>query len=247
MDYLNIKVPEDVELAVIGDVHEHPKQYFDLVKKIQPSEKRWLISVGDVYDKGFGPEVAEEITNHLKGLVDKQMAYVIRGNHELKAIRKYRRQLSDALMWWRKQPIALSFVYPNDYRVTIVHGGVTPKTTWDDLGKVKETCYVRSVDPNGNFIPLMWVEEDGVKKLVPKRPDGKVWHEPYDGRFGYIASGHAAQKDGLPKFYENSCNLDTACYHTGILTGQLFSKDGLGKLITVTGTPKFDEDPFAHD
>lgn len=228
------RLSNDTKLAVVGDIHEHEYQFDELVKLIKPSEKMLLVSVGDIYDKGFGPEAAESITKKLQILVDNKVAYAVRGNHELKHIRKTRRDPSPGIQWWRKQPLVLNFCYDNGSMITVLHGGVTPLHTWNNLSDI-EICYVRTIDEDGKMIKLQWVEKEGKKELIPEKPNGKVWHHLYDGRFGYIASGHDVQSDGTPKFYNYSCNLDSGCYMTGKLSCQIFSSQGREDLLTVEG------------
>lgn len=235
--HLYIKVPKGVSLCVMGDVHEHPEQFYNTLTGWDINVSRWVVSLGDVYDKGFGVQAAEKITDTLKELQEDNLCFAVRGNHELKAIRKSKKKkLTDQLKWWRKQPLVISFEFSRGRKVTILHAGVTPKMTESDLGPDIEVVYVRDVDVNGDMIPLVWKEENGKKILVKSRPGGKPWHELYDGRFGYIISGHAGQKDGIPKYYDYSCNIDTAVYETGILTSQIIDENGnLGEKIISTG------------
>lgn len=237
-----IKVPKDVRVIVCGDIHEHEEQFNELWKSIKPSETTWLVVVGDIYSKGFGIKAAERITKKIKKAKKKGFAYAIQGNHELKHIRRARKSkngLSSALKWWDKQPLGLSFEFHNRLRVTVVHGGVLPRHSWADLAEDVETCYVRKIDEHGNLIPLVKKIVDGKLIIEPKYPGGKVWHELYDGRFGYIASGHDSQKDGVPKFYNYSCNLDTAVYNTGKLTALEFINGNKGETITISGDAKY--------
>jgi len=233
-----IKLNNETKIAVVGDIHEHPQQFFEIIEKVKPSEKMVFVSVGDIYDKGFGRQAAEKIIDCLIPYVNLEHAYVIKGNHELKTITKSK-NIDDKYIWWfKKQPLSLSFMFENGYRLTVVHGGVTPKHTWEDLEKNAEICYVRTVDENGKMIPLIWKEDkNGVKQLVAKK-EGQLWHDVYDGRFGYVASGHNAQKDGVPKFYEYSCNLDSAVYSSGIFSCQIFGLNGKEELIQATGPAK---------
>jgi predicted phosphodiesterase len=236
-----IIIPKGGKIAVVGDIHEHEEQFDKLIALIDPSPIMLLVSVGDIYDKGFGTEVAESIVDKFKVLKENGHGFVIRGNHELKRIRLGRRHkaMTPQLRWMRQQPLSLSFEFANRSRVTVVHGGVRPGHTADDLNSNVETCYVRTLDEEGKHIQLERKVVDGRVTFVPKRPGGKLWHGSYDGRFGYIVSGHAAQNDGTAKFYNYSCNLDSAVYHTGILTAQVFSENGREDLITVKGTPKW--------
>ncbi len=237
---LEIEVPANTSIVVVGDIHEHDYQFDKLLDQIQPSANKWLVSVGDIYDKGFGREKAEKITDQFIKLNKQEIGFVIRGNHELKNIKKAKNtdQMTEQLNWFKDQPLALCFVFENSTRLTVVHGGVTPHHSWEDLGTDIETCYVRNIDDTGKMIQLKWIEEDGIKKLRPTKPGGVSWHSIYNGRFGYIASGHEPLKDGKVKFYNYSCNLDTSCFSTGILSCQEFSKDGLGSLYTANGPCK---------
>ncbi len=232
-----IKIPEGVKIAVIGDIHEHEYQFDQMLTKLNPSDTMLIVSVGDVFDKGFGQDQAESICNKLKILSDKKQAFMIQGNHELKVIKKALKQnkLSPILEWCRKLPLSLFFEFSNGTKLTIVHGGVLPHHTIDDLTHNVEICYVRSIDERGKMIRMIWEKRGDKNILKPEKSDGMLWHEGYDGRFGYIASGHNAQKDGIAKFYNYSCNLDSAIFSSGRLTAQIFSQNGREELIYVDG------------
>jgi len=172
----------------------------------------------------------------------RRAGYIIQGNHELKHIRRAKRAgspLTPQLEWLDKQPLAICFEFINRSRLVMVHGGVTPRHTWDKIGRDIDTCYVRDLDERGKAIPLVRVKDENGNTVFKPKSEGKPWHYSYDGRFGYIASGHHAQKDGEPKFYDFSCNLDTAVYHTGKLSVQVFSEMGKEKLLTFTCKPKY--------
>ncbi|HVI41605.1 MAG TPA: metallophosphoesterase [Anaerovoracaceae bacterium] len=240
MSFPVTKVPSGTRIAVIGDIHEHREHFDKILERINPGPKTYVISVGDVYDKGFGPTAAEGIIDTLKPLIQDGYAAILRGNHELKVIRKARgtNTMNPYLDWMDKQPTALTFGFANNTHLTVVHGGVMPSHTWNNLFTDIETCYVRNLDEKGKMIKKVWKKIDGKDTLVPEKPGGLPWHRLYDGRFGYIASGHDAQRDGVPKFYNYSCNIDTAVYDTGIMTAQIFSENGREDLIMVSGTAK---------
>ena len=240
-----VKVPSGTCVAVIGDIHEHRKQFLEIVKRVQPSEKMFLVSVGDVYDKGYGTDVAEAIIDDIKTMHASGFGFIVRGNHELKHIRKgknRRSNMSKQLAWMAKQPLTISFEFSTGTRVSVLHGGVKPAHTWQDLGTDVEVAYVRNLDESGQMIKLKLVEENGQKVFVPEKPNGVSWHKSYDGRFGYIAAGHEPQKDGVAKFYNYSCNLDSACYVTGIMSCQIFDAGGRREFFTVSGPAKNSSD-----
>jgi hypothetical protein len=230
-----IRIPKGKELVVVGDVHECEYHFEQMLERTKIGTDRVLVSLGDIYDKGEGPVVAEKITRKIKRLQEDGWAYMVRGNHEQRNIKNLRKQgekLSPELEWCSNLPLLLSFVFHNNNRITIVHAGVTPHHTWNNVTNNTELMYVRTLAEDGQPIPLKWIEEDGKKKLKALEK-GPVWHEKYDGRFGYIVSGHDSQSDGVVKFYKHSCNLDTRCYSTGILAGQIISDGVLKELVLV--------------
>ena len=236
----DIRLPKGVKIVVVGDIHEHEEQFDKLLEGIKPDENTRLVTVGDIYDKGFGRNVAESITDKLIPLVEKGYAHAIQGNHELTSVRwaKRKKRMTKQLWWWSKQPLSLTFIFPDRTKVTIVHGGVLPSFTVDDLASNIDTCYVRLVDKDGKKVKRLKTVVDDRRVMVMEKP-GKLWHDLYDGRFGYIASGHNSQKDGIAKFYNYSCNLDTAVYNTGKLTAQVFEGGTRKELLTFVGTPKY--------
>jgi predicted MPP superfamily phosphohydrolase len=227
-----IKLARGARITVFGDLHEHSEHYKKLLGRLELGPQHLLVCLGDIYDKGDGPEAAEDLAAQLKTLVDQGLAYAIRGNHEQRHIR--RENMTPGIEWFSTLPTTLQFRFANGTRVAAVHGGVIPRHTWDDFESSIDTLYVRTVDDRGKYVPLIWKEVDGKRDLVPAR-EGQVWHELYDGRFGYIISGHDAQADGVPKFYRYSCNIDTKVYRTGILTALTYGENGREDLITIEG------------
>ena len=231
MVYLEVKVPQGIKIAVIGDVHGHEPHFDAMLEKISPSkDKMFFVSVGDIYHKGFGLKAAESITNKMRALSEGGMGFIVQGNHELQEFRKAKKssiKLSEQLAWLKSQPLAISFVFHNQTRVTVLHGGVTPVHTWEDLKHNTEIAYIRTVNVNGQYIRLERCVDGYGNETIKPAESGALWHDVYDGRFGYIASGHNAQHDGKAKSFKYSCNVDSAVYNTGILTSQVFSSNGL--------------------
>lgn len=234
-----IYLPKHAEVLAIGDVHEHKKQFDQAVEYVLKSPNRYLASVGDIFDKGFGEETANQIIDTMMDLSKRGRGWMIRGNHELKKIKRAKKTgLSPQLKWVAQQPVCRVLEFHSKIRLTMVHGGITPLHREKDLEGNVEVCYVRTVDDSGKMIRLKRKVVDGMITYHADRP-GKSWHERYDGRFGYVVAGHAAQEDGEAKFYNYSCNLDSAVYHTGILTGQVFNELGKGDLIKFEGPARY--------
>jgi hypothetical protein len=235
-----ISVPKGVELVFSTDFHSHDEQFFKLINLIKPSEKAWFVSGADYLDKGYGDESAFLIIDKMIEMSYLGYGFSVLGNHDQKFKKKNKNVTnpSPQLSWIRTLPLSLTFEFYTGALVTVVHGGIRPSMTWEDLQTNTEVMYIRDLDKDERMIQLLWKEIDGVKTLVPAKPDGKSWHHYYQGQYGYICSGHAANYSGEPKFYNYSLNLDCAVFETGILAGQYFTAEGkLGELITVSGIP----------
>lgn len=224
-----VQLNENIKIAVVGDIHRCEEEYKEILKVINPSPTMLMVSLGDVYDKGTGDPDA--ITRSMMDLQEAGCLLAVKGNHEAKIINHNRRNLSTELQWWKRQPLSITFQYPNGSQVTCLHAGVNPRMTWESIRTNTEVLYIRDLDENGDMIRLRWVQEGGEKKLVKEKPGGKVWHSVYDGRFGLIIAGHIQQNDGIVKMYNYSMNIDTAAYLTGVLSCQIISQHGKETLI----------------
>jgi len=235
-----IIVPKGVELVVASDFHGHSEQFFKLINVIKPSSKTWLIGTGDLIDKGWGEEAENAIIDKFIELSYLGYGFCTIGNHDIKRIKKNKNNTnpSNQLSWLRTLPLSLCFEFYTGAVLTCLHAGVTNKMTWEDLQTNSEVLYIRDLDEDQKMIPLIWKEIDGVKTLIPAKPGGKPWHTFYQGHLGYLCSGHCSQSDGVAKYYNYSCNLDSAGFETGILTAQYFTTEGkLGKQVKVFGIP----------
>lgn len=230
---LNIKISSDTKLLFISDIHEHSDQFFTILNKYNISDKLKLVVCGDVLDKGFGINEGFLVLNKIKELVNLGHAFFIKGNHELKNIKKYRNNgdLPPILQWVEQQPLSLSFVYPNSSRYTAIHAGVDPKMSWKDLTHDLNLCYIRYLSNNDKTKVLF--KPDKIKEELLKE-NISVWHESYDGRFGYIVSGHNSNVKG-PTFYNYSCNIDTGVFASGKLTAILFGSEGREEIFQAIG------------
>lgn len=232
-DPFNIELNQNEKLVFFGDIHEQLDLFEILLSTINEKYSNIkVVSVGDICDKGPGDNFARELYDKFHS---NKNYFLIRGNHESKKQKYYQKTgYSKYAKILAELPNVLSFVWPTGYRATCIHAGVTPKHgSWNDLKYNSEILYVRTVDKNNEMIPLVWIKkEDGTEELVPKKPNGIIWHHLYDGRFGYIVSGHDRQKDGVPKFYKNSCNIDTGAYETGVLTAIVIGKNGIIETIS---------------
>ncbi len=220
---LKLSLNKECQILALTDIHEHPKQFKKMLEMWEPSPNKIIVITGDMIDKGFGYEAFTEICTLAQDLSSKGWLYFTKGNHELKALRKAKKkgELDSCMAWVNRQPISLSLYYPNGQRYTFVHAGITPKMEEKDLDSNLDVCYCRGVDSDGKHVESR-LQENGKYKFVR---EATSWHEVYDGRFGYVVSGHQPILTGKPKFYEHSCNIDTACFRTGILTGLIISVD----------------------
>lgn len=235
-NFLNIKLKSDVKLLCISDIHEHPDQFFSILDKYPVSDKMILIVCGDVIDKGFGSKSAEKIYKKIYDLNKKNQAFMIKGNHEIKLL-KYNKKINNfqLLKWIDSLPISLSFIYPNLSRYTFVHGGVDPQMNWDELSYDLSVCYIRYISNKSNkMASVSKKEENGEIHYIPKDVDVSLWHDVYDGRFGYIISGHNNDPGG-PRFYNYSCNIDTGVFTSGKITAIIIGEKGREEVYQSSG------------
>lgn len=226
MDHLNIQVPKGVKIGVIGDIHSHHQQFFDILQKLQSYNPIWIVSCGDIYFKGFDTE--NIIVDTLESFHKNGNGFCVRGNNELKAIRKARQEnkMTPQLKWIEMQPLAISFCFQNNTRCTVLHGGVLNRFTWDDLKNNLEISYIRDVTENDEIV---------FSSKIDKKKNIFSWHEKYQGKFSYIIAGHAANHDGKIKLYNYSANIDSCVYGTGILSAMIFGENGIVECIQVSG------------
>jgi hypothetical protein len=231
---LNLKTNQ--ELLGVSDIHEHPDHFFELLDRYKPSNDLIYVIIGDIKDKGHGEEAFLKIALKIKELVNLGHAFFVKGNHELKAIKKNRKTIdNNSIYYWIDlQPIAISFLYPNQARYTFVHAGITPKMTWDTISKDINVCYTRVLDKYGNHVHM--IRNARTETWEPAIKDVTEWHDVYDGRFGYVVSGHNCSAKN-PTFYNYSCNIDSGVFNTGILSAVTFNQAGKKEIIQIKGEP----------
>jgi hypothetical protein len=196
---------KDIELLIIGNLNGNEILFNQVINHCSIN-KRILISLGNFYPKTIIND-NNFIVNKLQELQSKKLAYVIKGNHEYRYLLHSRSD--NKLSWLNSLPIVLSFVFNNQSRVTVVHGGISPKCTWSE--SLTEMMYLNLIDTSGNPI---------AKKGIP-------WYDLYDGRFGYVVSSY------LPhtkiQYYKHSCNIN--CTNSEILFGLVFSNGRIKNVI----------------
>lgn len=203
---------KDTELLIIGDINGN-KILFDLVIEHCLINNIILVSLGNFYPQNVTNEM-DYIVNNLKQLQSQNKAYIIKGNHEYRNLLNSR-LLDDNLLWCNSLPLALSFVFSNQSRLTIVHGGISPKCTWADISSRTDCMYLNIVDKLGNPV---------AKKGIP-------WYDLYDGRFGYVISSYLPNNDAMIKYHKHSCNINTNCNKTGILLAPIINNGKMKNVI----------------
>ena len=198
-----IKIKKDTLIGIVGDIETNYKDFLYFVKQYKPNDKRILVSIGNI------KQLSTKFIDLFKDLKERNLFYCTYGSVELK---KYLELQSDGksdsnLDWMMQQPSTITFRYPNGKAVVALSSGILPSATHDTLG-TSEVAYIRNVGPSGR----------------PSK-DGVVWHELYDGRFGYICSGNI--KCDNVEYYKYSCNVATKQK----LSCQIFNQKGLEDLM----------------
>jgi hypothetical protein len=201
-----IKLLNNSELFIIGDINNNKILFDQLIEQADICSTRFLVSIGNIYSK---IQTSESIIRKICALQEQGLAYMIRGSNEQRHLLK-KGKFTKELEWCSKLPLILSFIFSNQNRITVVHGGISSNQNWNNIDSNSEIMYIKNLNSFGKPIP----------------GDGIPWYELYDGRFGYIISGHTPNKDGKIKYNKHSCNINTDCSNTGILSGQII-KDGI--------------------
>ena len=210
-----ITLSKNIKLAIFGDVYGTKKQFFSALEQVKPSQDMLIGFVGNVCSNVWPDNDAAIIFDKIIELHKLGYVLFIKGSNELKHLRESRRKgfLDSRLKWIDQQPLAVSCLFPSGSNVTLVHSGIAPYHTWFNLGSDVDVCYIDELSASDRGTSL-------------EGACGPLWHEAYDGRLGYVVSGHKPQLDGKPKYYNYSCNLNTAPHQTGKLCVQIFNEIG---------------------
>ena len=206
--YKIVKIPKNTTITVIGDVYNQEHLLNELINKIKPSSTNLLVSVGN-------------LNKDLYKYFDNDYSYVVRGNSEQGDIFSNEASYPSYL--------SISFIFDNQIKITVVHGGISFCHTEQDFGSNIEIVYLSYIDSKGKFIPVKY-ENDIIKPIYK----GKLWHEVYDGSFGYVISGNNVYRDSEIRSYPHSCNIDTSCDKTGVLSAIKYSEHRREEIIQVS-------------
>ncbi len=212
-------------VIVYGDIHGCLDEFKSLREKIEIRSEDMEICAGDILNKG--PYLANAMISYLQ---DHHIKVVI-GNNEAKALKQYRQYKNkgeEYLQTLRPFEIAtvlslndddFSFLDSLPYflkidNLTVLHGGLTPRMKLDKLDDnlKKELTLIRFL--NKDLKPISWNDQ--------KSSYNKFWTEVYDGREGFIVSGHHPFPS--PKIDKYAINIDTGCVYGGKLTAIVFKK-----------------------
>lgn len=211
-----MELPKSTRITVIGDIHGQLPLFNLIIKEINPSTNNRVVFIGDVYDRGNEDSV---IIGKIKSLCEAGIGYMVKGNHEARHIRKAQesKQWTDELAWVNTLPVHIAFKFSTGIKLVVLHGGVSLKHSQKNLDN-SEIMYIRYIDKNGDY-----TSQNDIGK--------RLWHEAYDGRFGYIISSHG---ESVPKQYSHSSSINTRSYQTGFLIGQVFTEFGIKETVNVS-------------
>ncbi len=209
-------------VIVYGDIHGCLDELKALREKLDIREEDTEISVGDILNKG--PFLAHEMIRYMQ----EHHIDVIMGNNEAKALKQYRKYRKSGEVYLQTlRPFEIATVlsmqdedadylerrpyFVRLHNLTVIHGGLTPQMDLehlDDAGK-EELTLVRYL--NRDLEPIPWSDQANRYKF---------WSEIYDGREGFIVSGHHPFPE--PKIDKHAIDIDTGCVYGGKLTAAVF-------------------------
>jgi serine/threonine protein phosphatase 1 len=213
----SVRTPPDARLIFIGDIHGCYDELLALLERVTPSANDFVISVGDIVNKGPHPAKCLDLWR-ARGYL------AVKGNNELKLLDHAhpllrffardnrdvlrRRELIRCVESW---PLVLDFP---DAGLTAVHGGFLPQMQ----------VTAADVEAHANEISeLRWIRKKGGEWIsVPKEKKKKedvLWAEKWKGE-RFVLYGHTPVRK--PKFDRFALGLDTGCVYGGALTAAVF-------------------------
>ncbi len=212
-------------VIVYGDIHGCLDEFKSLREKIEIKSSDIEVCVGDILNKGL------YLANMMISYLQEHHIKVVIGNNEAKALKQYKQYKNkgeEYLQTLRPFEIATvlslrddDFLFLNSLpyflkikNLTILHGGLTPEMHLDKLDNAlkKELTLIRFL--NKELKPIPWSDQKNRYKF---------WTEVYDGREGFIVSGHHPFPE--PKVDKYAVNIDTGCVYGGKLTAVVFKQN----------------------
>jgi len=209
-------------VIIYGDIHGCLDELKALREKLQIQKNDIEISVGDILNKG--PYLGHEMVRY----VQEHHISVVMGNNEAKAIKQYRKYKKEGesflktlrpfeiatAMSLQEEDVVFLEKLPYFLRIenlTVLHGGLLPGMRLAKLSEAekKEITLIRYV--NKELHPIPWSDEHNRYKF---------WTDIYDGREGFIVSGHHPFEE--PKISKYAIDIDTGCVYGRKLTAVTF-------------------------
>jgi diadenosine tetraphosphatase ApaH/serine/threonine PP2A family protein phosphatase len=228
---------------VIGDVHGCYLELRNLVAELDPKVGDRFAFVGDIVDKGLQTVMALRYVKLLLSLYPGSVAAA--GNHESKAIERYRRdkQHPKGEDWWKEatekdwefiHSMPLYARFP-ELNLLVVHGGLFPRFfKLYPQGLDDKVLLVGPWYRGGNkyrkrakrFLYTRYInpETGDVVALGDETDETPHWSDLYDGREGFVIYGHEPQMTFSPRVSKHAIGVDTAVVAGGLLTAAVLSQ-----------------------
>jgi serine/threonine protein phosphatase 1 len=233
--YEKLVIPDTERLFIIGDAHGCYDIYRQGVKELGITEDDWVISVGDLIDRGkqnskmllefiSKPKRKAVIGNHeslaVEGLAERGYYDCWLGNGGDKTIKEvgedgYHSLVKSIL---ESMPIILEILYRGK-TIGIIHGGVPPifDRGFDKAPDWQEDVVKRATDNTSYTETLLW-DRDALEanRYEKKRKIGRKNFLPSVVGIDYVFHGHTYVND--PEVYGNRYYIDTGSVFNGHLT-----------------------------
>lgn len=218
--YLQITIPDDKELYIVGDLHGNAKLY-DLTKKeFGITDNDIVFSLGDIVDRG------KNSTKLLFEFLFQDNRYMISGNHEMMMVdgltnREWYHchfqnggdELYNELgktgveffaQYLKDLPMIIE-IHHRNMKIGLVHGAVPLRfTDWNEFIKQSSTLNSKIVEE------CIWSRSD-----FDYAKQNTTYHSPRISNIDYVISGHSGVYE--PLIYGNRIWCDTQ-FCTGDLT-----------------------------
>lgn len=218
---------------LIGDVHGCLAELQALWQQLPLAEAEAIVFLGDLIDKG--PD-SEAVLDFVQAQARQWPLVLVRGNHEAKALRAYKRGAALTFTPTPERLALLAQMLPfyafkaGQQRCLAVHGGIYP-AFWrhesalpDPYGEAQWPRRLR--DQVQRFLFCRYVNPQGhIVALGHETAADHFWAESYAGQAGTIFFGHQPFLNGVAHFAQ-AHGLDTGCVFGGSLSAALVWPDG---------------------
>jgi serine/threonine protein phosphatase 1 len=185
---------------IVGDIHGCFDELMALLKQVDLKDDDWLISVGDVVDRG---SKSKQVVDFLKA---RPNTMVLMGNHERKHL--------NGVLSYAQEIVKVQF--GDDYTAFIDWLQTLPYYYETEDVIIVHAAFEHDLALEHQKPEVLSGATAGEQLLEKKYPAGTYWSDHYQGSKPIIYGHHVV--GSIPKVKNNTYGIDTGACHGGYLT-----------------------------